>query len=202
MATIDHVTLEVADHEAAESFYSATFGGRVPLRLRASGTASTGFRGFTLSLVVPQPADVDVLMDDALAAGATVLKPAEKSLWGYGGAVQAPDGTVWTLASARKKGTGDATGQVQDVVLQLGVADVPASTAFYVERGIPVAKRYGRRYVELDTGPVTLTLNKRAALAKAAGVPADGTGSHRLTVGSAAGPFTYPDGFVWESESA
>jgi hypothetical protein len=74
---------------------------------------------------------------------------------------------------------------------------VAASKRFYVDRGFPVAKSYGRRYVEFDTGPITLTLNKRPGLAKVAGVSADGTGSHRLTVGSDAGPFTDPDGFVW-----
>jgi hypothetical protein len=31
------------------------------------------------------------------------------------------------------------------------------------------------------------------------GVSSDGTGSHRLIIGSDAGPFTAPDGFVWES---
>jgi hypothetical protein len=55
--------------------------------------ATDGFRGFTLSLVVSQPATVDGLSGAALDAGATPLKPAAKSLWGYGGVVQAPDGT-------------------------------------------------------------------------------------------------------------
>ncbi|MEV0269394.1 hypothetical protein AB0H43_11490 [Hamadaea sp. NPDC050747] len=35
--------------------------------------------------------------------------------------------------------------------------------------------------------------------AKDAGLPADGSGSHRLAVGSAAGPFTDLDGFTWEA---
>jgi hypothetical protein len=33
------------------------------------------------------------------------------------------------------------------------------------------------------------------------GVAPDGTGSHRLTIGSDAGPFTDPDGFAWEAAS-
>lgn len=45
-------------------------------------------------------------VDDPDAAGATALKPAAKSLWGYGGVVQAPDGTIWTVASSSKKDTG------------------------------------------------------------------------------------------------
>jgi catechol 2,3-dioxygenase-like lactoylglutathione lyase family enzyme len=84
-------------------------------------------------------------------------------------------------------------------VLQLGVADVAASKRFYVDRGLAVAKSYGRRYVEFDTpsSPVKLTLYERRALAKVAGVAPEGTGSHRLMIGSDAGPFTDPDGFVW-----
>jgi hypothetical protein len=86
-------------------------------------------------------------------------------------------------------------------VLQLGVADVAASKRFYADRGFAVTKSYGRRYVEFDTGPVKLTLYKRRALAKVAGVSLDGTGSHRLVIGGDAGPFTDPDGFAWESAS-
>ena len=55
--------------------------------------------------------------------------------------------------------------------------------------------------VEFDTGAVTLTLLKREALAKVAGVPADGTGSHRLILSSDTAPFTDPDGFAWEAAS-
>lgn len=201
MATIDQLTLDVADVGAADRFYSAAFDLGDRLRLRPAPTGSHGFRGFTLSLVVAQPATVDALMDAALAAGATATAPAARSLWGYGGAVQAPDGTVWTLASATRKDTGPATRQVDEVVLQLGVADVAASRDFYAERGLTPAKSFGRRYVEYDTGPVKLTLNRRAALAKVAGVAAAGSGPHGLAVMSPAGPFTDPDGFVWEAAS-
>lgn len=76
-----------------------------------------------------------------------------------------------------------------------------ASKQFYPDRGIAATLFFGGRYVEFDTGPVKLTLNKRRALAKVAGVSADGTGSQRLTIGSDAGPFTDPDGFAWEPAS-
>lgn len=46
---------------------------------------------------------------------------------------------------------------------------------------------------------IKLTLNKRGALAKTAGVSPNGTGSHRLVIGSDAGAFTDPYGFVWET---
>lgn len=201
METIGFVTIEVADTTAADRFYAAAFGIGNRVRLRAAEAPTTGFRGFTLSLIVSQPATVNSLVDSAIDAGATSLKPAAKSLWGYGGVVQAPDGTIWTVASSSKKDTGPATRQIDDFVLQLGVADVAASKRFYVERGFAVAKSYGRKYVEFDTGPVKLTLNKRDSLAKVTGVATGGTGSHRLLIGSDAGPFTDPDGFVWETAS-
>lgn len=199
MGTIELVTIEVADTTAAEAFYSAAFGPDSKVRVRESQEPSTGFRGFTMSLVVPQPATVNSLIDNALAAGATVIKPAAKSLWGYGGGFQAPDGTIWTVASSSKKDTAPDTGQIDAIVLQLGVADAAASKKFYLDHGLAVSKGFGSRYVEFDTGPVKLSLIKRDALAKTAGVSSDGTGSHRLRIGGDAGAFTDPDGFVWEA---
>ncbi|MFF5962622.1 glyoxalase [Streptomyces collinus] len=202
MTSIASVTLEVADPAAAERFYAAAFGLGDRLRLRASEAPTSGFRGFTLSLVVAQPADVDALLDAAVQAGATTLKPAAKSLWGYGGVVQAPDGTIWQLASSSKKNTGPATRQVDEFVLLLGVEDVKASKQFYVEHGLAVGKSFGGKYVEFATGgPVKLALYKRHGLAKVAGVSPDGTGSHRLTITGDAGPFTDLDGFAWTTAS-
>jgi predicted lactoylglutathione lyase len=203
MNSIDTITLEVADPAAAEHFYTAAFGLGTRLRVRASQEPTTGFRGFTLSLTVSQPADVNALIDAALAAGATPLKPAAKSLWGYGGVVQAPDGTIWKVATSAKKDTGPATRHVDDIVLLLGVTDVAASKRFYLDRGLTVAKSFGRMYVEFATGssPVKLALYRRRALAKDAGVPPDGTGSHRIAIGDAGESFTDPDGFTWEIDS-
>ena len=75
-------------------------------------------------------------------------------------------------------------------MLLLGVADVAASKRFYVDRGLAVAKSFGRKYVEFAaaSGPVKLALYRRRALAKDAGVSPDGTGSHRLIIGGDAGP--------------
>ncbi|MFC7880667.1 VOC family protein [Streptomyces sp. NPDC057376] len=202
MNAIDSITLEVADPEAAARFYSAAFGlDSSRLRLRASEAPTTGFRGFTLSLVVSQPGNVDALFTAAVDAGATVLKPAAKSLWGYGGVVRAPDGTVWQLATSKKKDTGPVTRDFDELVLLLGVEDVKASKQFYAERGLTVAKSFGGKYVEFDTGSgaVKLSLYKRRGLAKVAGVAPDGSGSHRLVLCGAASPFSDPDGFVWEA---
>ncbi|MDT0613259.1 VOC family protein [Streptomyces lancefieldiae] len=201
MNSIDSVTLEVADPTAAARFYSGAFGldpSRV--RVRSCEAPTTGFRGFTLSLVVSQPGNVDALFAAALDAGATVLKPASKSLWGYGGVVRAPDGTIWQIATSARKDTGPVTRDVDELVLLLGVEDVRASKQFYVEQGLTVGKSFGGKYVEFATAPgtVRLSLYKRRALAKVAGVPADGTGSHRLVLSGATDPFSDPDGFAWE----
>ena len=204
MTTITSVTLETPEPASARAFYRTAFGLDTQVGVRASDAPTTGFRGFTLSLKVARPADVDRLVAAALDGGATALKPPAKSLWGYGGAVRTPDGSIWTMASASKKETGPATGAIEDVVLLLGAEDVPASKRFYVERGLTVARSFGRKYVEFDLpeSPVKLALYGRRALAKTAGVPPEGTGSHRLVVGADAGPFADPDGFAWEPAPA
>ncbi|MFE9867690.1 glyoxalase [Streptomyces sp. NPDC005506] len=203
MASIASVTLDVADPSAADRFYTTAFGLDTQIRLRASEAPTTGFRGFTLALTVSQPATVNNLIDAALDAGATPLKPAAKSFWGYGGVVQAPDGTIWKVATSAKKDTGPDTRRIDEIVLLLGVVDVVASKRFYVERGLAVAKSFSRMYVEFAPGPspVKLALYRRRALAKDVGVAPEGTGSRRLMIGGDAGPFTDPDGFAWEAAS-
>ena len=204
MVSIESVTLEVADPAAAGRFYTAAFGLGEQVRLRASEAPTSGFRAFTLSLTVSQPATVKGLIDSALDAGATALKPVAKSFWGYGGVVQAPDGTIWKVATSAKKDTGPATRQVDQIVLLLGAADVAASKRFYVDHGLAVGKSFGGKYVEFATGasPVKLALYGHRALAKDAGVHPEGTGSHRLVIGGDAGPFTDPDGFAWEAATS
>ncbi|WP_405392971.1 glyoxalase [Streptomyces sp. NBC_01102] len=203
MTSIEAVTLDVADPTAAKHFYATAFGLDTQIRLRASGAPSTGFRGFTMALTVSQPADVNSLVDAALEAGATPLKPVTKSFWGYGGVVQAPDGTIWKVATSAKKDAGPATRKIDEIVLLLGAADVIASKRYYLGQGLAVAKSFGRVYVEFEAGtsPVKLALYRRRALAKDVGVSPDGTGSHRLVIGGDAGAFADPDGFAWEAAS-
>jgi predicted lactoylglutathione lyase len=204
MTSIESVTLEVPDPRVAEDFYKAAFGLDARVGVRHSEAPTTGFRGFTMSLVVSQPSTVDSLIGTALDGGATVLKPVAKSFWGYGGVVRAPDGTIWKVATSSKKETGPASREIDDIVLLLGVADVKASKRFYVDRGLTVGKSFGSKYVEFATGesPLKLALYSRRAAAKDAGVSPDGTGSHRIVIGSDTEPFTDPDGFAWETASA
>ena len=200
--SLEHVTLEVDDPAAAERFYTAAFGLGSRVRLRASEAPTSGFRAFTLSLLVSQPATVDAFVRAALDAGATSLKPAAKQFWGgYSGVVQAPDGTIWKVATSSKKNRGPATREIDEIALLLGVADFAASKRFYVDHGLEVAKSFARTYVEYAAPAkhIKLGLYKRRALAKDAGVSPDGSGSHRLVIGGDAGPFTDPDGFAWEA---
>lgn len=197
--TIDSLTLDVPDVDAARSFYTEAFGLGDRLRFRTADAATAGFRGYTLSLVVSQPANVRALVDAAVGAGATVIKPVAKSLWGVGGTVQAPDGAIWKIATSAKKDSAPPSRAVDEIVLLLGADDVVASKTFYAERGIPVGKSFGRSYVQFDTGasPIGLGLYRHASLAKDAGVPAEGSGSHRITINGVLGAAVDPDGFVW-----
>ena len=203
MTAIDSITIEAPDPAAATAFYDDAFGLGDRLRVRGTTAPTSGFRGFTLSLIVSQPADADALLQSALEAGATTVKPGAKSLWGYGGVVQAPDGTLWKIATSSRKDSGPATRDVEQVVLLLGTADITESKRFYVERGLSVARSFGRKYVEFDapSAGVKLALYGRKALAKDAGVPQDGDGSHRLAIAADAGAFTDPDGFEWEGRT-
>src|ERR1700730_3431761 len=82
---------------------------------------------------------------------------------------------------------GAAMTSIESVTLEVpdptvaNVADVAASKRFYIDRGLAVARSFGRKYVEFATPSslVKLALYGRGALAKDAGLSPDGTGSHR-----------------------
>lgn len=196
--TIDKLVLEVADVEATTLFLKAITADHL-VGARPAVGASSGFRGFTLSLICAQPANVDAVLAAAVDAGARLLKPAAKSFWGYGGVVQAADGTVWKVAASSKKNTGPGVAEFEDLVLLLGVEDVKATKQFYVDRGFEVQKSYGGKYAELVSSPVNLALYPRKAAAKDAGVDPVGSGSHRLAILSGKDGFTDPDGYIWET---
>jgi predicted lactoylglutathione lyase len=198
MGTLDKIVLEVDDPAAAGVFYKS-LGVEEYVEVRPASAPTSGFRGFTLSLVCAQPADVDAFYAAAIGAGAVALKPVAKSFWGYGGVVQAPDGTLWKMAASTKKNSTPAAQRFDDLVLLLGVEDVKATREFYAGHGLAVTKSFGSKYVEFDASPVKLALYGRKAAAKDAGVGPEGSGSHRIAVIGTLGAFTDPDGFVWES---
>jgi len=210
--SLDAITLGVLDPEQARRFYVDGFGLDVladhgtfvnlslgehaaPLSLYANDALAAdaqvkpdgdGFRRFTISYLVDAPAAVDLIVDRAAAAGAQVIKPAKKSIWGgYGGVVQAPDGAIWKVATPQKKG--EPVSEIPaptDVAVLIGVADLKATLAFYSALGMPVRKAYGSKYADFVSGDGTSTLGLYGAeaLAKDAGVPAVGSGFRSMTL--------------------
>ncbi|HEY9482799.1 MAG TPA: hypothetical protein VIR00_07530 [Micromonosporaceae bacterium] len=112
MTSIEYVTLEVADPTAADAFYGEAFGLGDTVSIRASQVPTTGFHGFTLSLMVSQPSTVDSLVASALGGGATTLKAVLRRPGpGRGEELRqqvrrvrhrgrAPDGFIWEATSA------------------------------------------------------------------------------------------------------
>lgn len=63
------------------------------------GTKGSGFAGMTLAYNTRSREEVDVVLKEAVAAGACLLKPAEEASWGgYSGYFADPDGFAWEVA--------------------------------------------------------------------------------------------------------
>ncbi|TXG79257.1 MAG: VOC family protein [Rhodocyclaceae bacterium] len=123
-ARLSLVTLGVADLARSIAFYRDGLG--LPLRPESAGDVAffglagvwlalyprsalaedaltspegSGFRGFTLAHNLRSEAEVDALLAQACAAGATLVKPARKTFWGgYSGYFADPDGFLWEIA--------------------------------------------------------------------------------------------------------
>jgi catechol 2,3-dioxygenase-like lactoylglutathione lyase family enzyme len=116
------ITLGVADLARARNFYEALgwttgaapaddvvffqAGGMiVALWSRAELAADSGMRdsggwgGVTLAHNVRSPAEVDAVIEEARAAGATIARPGAETFWGgYSGVFVDPDGHPWEVA--------------------------------------------------------------------------------------------------------
>ena len=116
------VTLGVTDVPAARAFYEALgwtcdtdpaldvaffqLGGialavwdRTPLAEDSTVTDRGGFGGVTLAYNVRAPEEVDAVLAEAEAAGATIGRPGAKTFWGgYSGVFVDPDGHPWEVA--------------------------------------------------------------------------------------------------------
>ncbi|WP_168014131.1 VOC family protein [Halomonas salinarum] len=58
-----------------------------------------GFRGVALAHNLGSETEVDALLTQAVAAGATLVKPAQQVFWGgYSGYFADPDGHLWEVA--------------------------------------------------------------------------------------------------------
>ena len=119
---ISLVTLGVADLERARRFYEAlgwktnaapgddvvffqsggmilALWGREQLTEDSGVEDLGGFGGVTLAQNVRSPAEVDRVMAEARAAGATITREAGETFWGgYSGAFADPDGHPWEIA--------------------------------------------------------------------------------------------------------
>lgn len=117
------VTLGVTDLRRAREFYEQGLGwqrgnegeeiafyqlGGIVLALypRAALAEDAGlpneparFGGIALAYNTRDKAEVDRVLDQAAAAGATILKPAQEAFWGgYSGVFADPDGHPWEVA--------------------------------------------------------------------------------------------------------
>ena len=89
----------------AVAFFDLQNGLKLALWPRASITHDTGIAGSTLSSTeftighnVASKAEVDAVMAQANAAGATIVKPAQSTFWGgYSGYFSDPDGHLWEI---------------------------------------------------------------------------------------------------------
>lgn len=74
--------------------------GRAALAEDAGVSAEgSGFRGISLAHNVATREEVDAVMDEALRAGARLVKPAQEAFWGgYSGYFADPDGHLWEVA--------------------------------------------------------------------------------------------------------
>lgn len=73
--------------------------GRADLAADAHHPVDGRFSGITIAINQRCEADVDAVLEQAVAAGATLLKPAERVFWGgYSGYFADPDGHVWEVA--------------------------------------------------------------------------------------------------------
>ena len=119
---ISLITLGVDDLVRARAFYESGLGwqaasapegvvfyqlpgialalfGRDDLAADAQHQVDGRFSGISIAINQRTEADVDAVLEQAAAAGATILKPAHKVFWGgYSGYFADPDGHVWEVA--------------------------------------------------------------------------------------------------------
>lgn len=61
--------------------------------------AGSGFEGFALAYNVSSEAEAEAVIAQAVAAGARLVKPAQKVFWGgFSGYFKDPDGHLWEVA--------------------------------------------------------------------------------------------------------
>ena len=72
---------------------------RVSLAADSAVRDAGGWGGVTLAYNVGSPGEVDIVLEEARAAGATIGRPGEATFWGgYSGIFIDPDGHPWEVA--------------------------------------------------------------------------------------------------------
>jgi len=155
----------------------------------------SGFRGLTLSYIVESAERVDAMLAAAVRAGAAIVKPAKRAVWGgYSAHFADPDGYLWKVGSSsgpalvrrrpQAPPDGPVTMDAKETAVTIGVQDVKRTRQFYGEGlGLPVDKAYSR-FVSFKpgNGSSTLALYRWGALADDAGVSPDGSGFRGFTL--------------------
>jgi catechol 2,3-dioxygenase-like lactoylglutathione lyase family enzyme len=120
--SVSVITLPVVEIDRAKRFYCDTLGWQpvfeneevvffqfngfvLALFLKSAfekdlnGPSTAGVGSFALGHNVGSPAEVDALMDQAIAGGAALLRAAATLPWGgYSGYIACPDGHAWEIA--------------------------------------------------------------------------------------------------------
>jgi uncharacterized protein len=149
---------------------------------------TNGFRGVMLSYIVEKVEHVDQLAARARRAHARVLREPHGAFWGYSAHLQDPDGHIWKVAASpapkirrRSDADGAVTQEViapKEIAVTLAADDFKSSRQFYSDAlDFKIDKSFpGFASFVLGTGEPSLSLYKRKALAKDAGVEPAGAG--------------------------
>ena len=167
----------------------------------------SGFRGYIVSYVLEQPSEVLAVVEAAANAGAEILKPAKKALFGaFSGVFRAPDGAVWKVSCERKKDTAAAQSPARPIEtgILLGVEDPKASKAFYTAVGLQVDRDYGAKYIDFTVaaGSLRLGLMQRKDLAQDVGLSPEGSGFQHLVLSHDAASAEEVDAVLARAEAA
>ncbi|MDV8022029.1 glyoxalase [Rhodococcus sp. IEGM 1330] len=223
--SLDSIQLGSSDPQRARAFYASALQASDVVRVGDFDEKPSGYQGYTVSYIVEQPTEVRSVLAAAEQAGATVVKPAKKMLFGaFSGVFLAPDGSFWKVAAPTKKDTGPALDSPKptEIAVLLGVSEPKASKKFYEALGMTTDRDYGNKYIDFAPAHSACRLGLMTvdALAKDSGAEKGSVGARNVvleyrtasrdeadtilrTAESAGGQavsdsrFTDPDGYVW-----
>jgi predicted lactoylglutathione lyase len=89
---------EICWFRTADSYLGLFSNGDLAGDIGIPPDAVAGFRGVTLAINVDRAEEVQVALDEAAAAGGSILKPATDVIFGISGYFADPDGHAWEVA--------------------------------------------------------------------------------------------------------